>query len=97
LRFSEDLLARFEAVRLHALRGLIVQRGAIELGGGRIVPAARIVLLRERDQPVAHGNPALEELGGSGILTAGRRLAQRAAHLVDLADLRAGLDGDRHR
>ena len=79
-------------VCLQALGGQEVDGRPIELLARREQTAARLVLVCERAQLVRHPHPGVaERLRPVGIRRL-RRLLQRRAHLLDLADARAHLD-----
>jgi hypothetical protein len=79
-------------VGLQALGREQIDRGAVVLVAGRDQPAARLILFGQAAQFVGHARPRLAERSGTGGVGLLRRVLQRGAHLLDLADAGAHLD-----
>ena len=87
----------FGSVRLQAFGSQQVDGRPIQLLAGRAQPSARLVVVGERAELVGHPDPGFPEGSGAGSIGGGGRVLERCAHLLDLADPCAHLDGEIHR
>ena len=88
-----QLQAPGRVMRLQALGDHQVDGGAAILVAGRDQATARLVFFGQAAQLVGHAGPGLTKrrsAGGIGLL---RRVLQRCAHFLDLANARTHLDG----
>ena len=81
------------AVRLQALAGKQVNRGTVVLLAGRHHPATSLVLAGKCAELLGHKRPGFAERRGAGSVGLLGRFCERRAHLLDLADPCAHLDG----
>jgi hypothetical protein len=94
IAFRIGLLATRMAVTLHAFSGQVIKRSALQFRAGRERAVPFLVFRGQLGELVRHPDPFLQKIAGADVGALDCRVAQRSAHLVDLADLRAALERD---